>query len=60
MHVHTNDAVISQSNSIANNKIAILLLHTYKARRLPLQLNKSIYDTVMVITCYVHRGKGFK
>ena len=23
-------------------------------------LDKSMYDTVMVITCYVHKGKGFK
>ena len=46
MHVCTNDVVILQSNSIANN-----------VNRL---LNKSMYDTVRVIMCYVHRGKGFK
>ena len=34
--------------------------HAYRARRLPLQLNKSMYDTVVVITYYGHRGRGFK
>ena len=40
MHVHTNDEVISQSNSIASNKIKGLFARSFSLRFLLVQLNK--------------------